>query len=317
MKLHAAGSSVFDSLDSVGRRGALSYEFERQGSRTVLTRSSCSSPWHHFPPSYLDDSGCAYTWLVNPSGGLVGGDHVSVEAQLHAGTHVLMTSPSANRVYRSLSEPVLQEIRASVGSGARLEWMPELTIPFAGSRFRQSIHVDLAPGATVVLWDAIASGRVAMGERWAFALVENEICIRGLAPPSEAMPVPLPLSRGQAPKRRAPVPNGSVVERYRVVPGPLPESVGFVGSWDYVASLFIIGDAVDAEVWKRLDTAIAAILDEHSGLVLGGVSTPAAPGLVVKLVARSAPDLTEIQEAIWATVRQSLWSLPVPNLRRY
>ncbi|MEO8338490.1 MAG: urease accessory protein UreD [Nitrospirota bacterium] len=35
--------------------------------------------------------------------------------------------------------------------------MPEVTIPFAGSRFRQLIHVDLAPGATVVLW-------VAMGE---------------------------------------------------------------------------------------------------------------------------------------------------------
>ncbi|MEK7350698.1 MAG: urease accessory protein UreD, partial [Nitrospirota bacterium] len=162
-------------LDTVGRRGTLSYEFEREGSRTVLTRSSCTSPWHHFPPSYLDDSGCAYTWLVNPSGGLVGGDHVSVEAQLHAGTHVLMTSPSANRVYRSLSEPVLQEIRLSVGPDARLEWLPEVTIPFAGSRFRQSIHVDLAPGATVVLWDAMASGRVARQERWAFASVENEI----------------------------------------------------------------------------------------------------------------------------------------------
>ena len=279
-------------LESVGRRGALSYEFERQASRTILTRSSCTSPWHHFPPSYLDDSGCAYTWLVNPSGGLVGGDHVSVEAQLHAGTHVLMTGPSANRVYRSLSEPVLQEIRVSVGSDARLEWMPELTIPFAGSHFRQSIHVDLAPGATVVLWDAIASGRVAMGERWAFAVVENEICIRTTLA-------------------------GSVVERYRVVPGPLPESVGFVGSWDYVASLFIIGDAVDAEVWESLETAIAAILDEHSGLVLGGVSTSAAPGLVVKLVARSAPDLTETLGAMWAAVRKDLWNLSVPNLRRY
>ncbi|HKO31555.1 MAG TPA: urease accessory protein UreD, partial [Nitrospiraceae bacterium] len=154
-------------LGTVGRRGALSYEFEQQGSRTILTRSSCSSPWHHFPPSYLDDSGCAYTWLVNPSGGLVGGDYVSVEAQLHTGTHVLMTSPSANRVYRSLSEPAVQEVRISVGPDARLEWMPELTIPFAGSRFRQSIHVDLSPRATVVLWDAIASGRVAMRERWA------------------------------------------------------------------------------------------------------------------------------------------------------
>ena len=289
MSFPSDGSSV---LDSVGRRGALSYEFKRQGPRTILTRSSCTSPWHHFPPSYLDDSGCAYTWLVNPSGGLVGGDHVSVEARLHAGTHVLMTSPSANRVYRSLSDPAVQEVCLSVGPGARLEWVPEVTIPFAGSRFRQSIHVDLAPGATVVLWDALASGRVARRERWAFATVENEICIT----------TPL---------------GGSVVERYRLVPGGLPESVGLAGSWDYVASLFVIGDAVDADVWNRLDVVLAAILDERPGLVLGAVSSPAAPGLVVKLVARSAPDLTETLAAIWAAVRKGLWNLPAPNLRRY
>ena len=318
VNLQADSSSV---IETVGRRGALSYEFERVGPRTILTRSSCTSPWHHFPPSYLDDSGCAYTWLVNPSGGLVGGDHVSVEAQLHAHTHVLMTSPSANRVYRSPSEPAVQEVRLSVGPDARLEWVPEVTIPFAGSRFRQSIHVDLAPGATVVLWDAIASGRVAMRERWAFAAVENEIRIRtpprGLAPPSAAVPVPLLFRRGQAPKRRAPVPSGSVVERYRVVPGRLSESVGLVGSWDYVASLFVIGDAVGVDVWKRLEVVLAAILERRPGLVLGAVSTLAAPGLAVKLVARSAPDLTVTLEAIWAAVRKDLWNLPAPNLRRY
>jgi urease accessory protein len=280
------------ALDTVGRRGALNYEFERQGSRTVLVRSSCSSPWHHFPPSYLDDSGCAYTWLVNPSGGLVGGDRVSVEAQLHAGTHVLMTSPSANRIYRSLSEPAVQEIRLSIGPQARLEWVPEVAIPFAGSRFRQSILVDLAPGATVVLWDAMASGRVAMQERWAFAAIDNEICIRTSV-------------------------NGAVVERYRVVPGRLPESVGFVGVWDYVASFFIIGDAVHADVWKRLDVALATVLEQRPGLVLGAVSTPAISGLAVKLVARSAPDLTVTLQAMWAAVREALWNLPVPNLRRY
>lgn len=289
MNLQADGSSV---IETVGRRGALSYEFKREGPRTVLTCSSCTSPWHHFPPSYLDDSGCAHTWLVNPSGGLVGGDQVSVEVQLHAGTHVLMTSPSANRVYRSLSEPVLQEIRLSVGPEARLEWLPEVTIPFAGSRFRQSIHVDLAPGATMVLWDAMASGRVARQERWAFASVENEIYIR-------------------APQGK------SVIERYRLIPGQLPESVGLVGSWDYVASVFIIGDAVDADTWKRLDAALATILEQRPGLVLGAVSTPAAPGLVVKFVAQSAPDLTITLEAIWAAVRETLWYLPVSNLRRY
>ena len=289
MNFPTSDSSV---IDTVGRRGALAYEFEGSSSRTVLTRSSCTSPWHHFPPSYLDDSGCAFTWLVNPSGGLVGGDYLSVEAQLHARTHVFMTSPSANRVYRSLSEPVLQEIRLSVGADARLEWVPEVTIPFAGSRFRQSIHVDLAPGATVVLWDAMASGRVARHERWAFASLENEICISG--------------SLGK-----------SVAERYRLVPGLLPESVGLVGSWDYVASLFIIGDAVETEVWERLDEMLATILEQRPGLVLGAVSTPALSGLVVKLVARSAPDLTAVQEAMWTAIRKELWGLPAPNLRRY
>jgi len=294
VNLPADGLSV---LDSVGRRGTLAYEFEREGPRTVLTRSFCTSPWHHFPPSYLDDSGCAYTWLVNPSGGLVGGDRLSVEVQLHARSHVLLTSPSANRVYRSLAEPAAQEIRLSVGPDARLEWLPEVTIPFAGSRFRQSIHVDLAPGATVVLWDAMASGRVAKQERWAFTSVENEICIRG-----------------QAPRRRAPVP---CVERYRIAPDQRLESVGLAGSWDYVASLFIIGDAVGDDVWKRLDIMLAVILEERTGSVLGAVSTPAAPGLAVKLVARSAPDLTETLESLWAAVRKELWDLPVPNLRKY
>jgi urease accessory protein len=285
--------SRFTSHESlVGRRGALSYEFERAGPRTVLTRSSCTSPWHHFPPSYLDDTGCVYTWLVNPSGGLVGGDHVSVEAQLHAHTHVLLTSPSANRVYRSLSEPAVQEIRLSVGPDARLEWLPEVTIPFAGSRFRQSIHVDLASGATVVLWDAMASGRVAAGERWAFAALENEIHIRTIL-------------------------GGSVVERYRVAPDRLPGSVGLAGNWDYVASFFVIGDGVGGDTWKRLDLVLAVILEQRPGLVLGAVSTPAAPGLAVKLVARSAPDLTETLEAIWAAARKELWDLSIPNLRRY
>ena len=280
------GSSV---LETVGRRGALSYEFERAGRRTILTRSSCTSPWHHFPPSYLDDSGCAYTWLVNPSGGLVGGDHVSVEARFHARTHVLMTSPSANRVYRSLSEQAVQEVRLSVGPDARLEWLPEVTIPFSGSRFHQTIHVDLAPGATVVLWDAMASGRIAMQERWAFARIDNEIRIQTAA-------------------------GGSAIERFQVT----PETVGKIAAeWDYVASLFVIGDAIESGTLSRLKDAMADLLERWPGEVLGGVSEPAAPGLAIKLVARSAPALTEVLESLSAVVRAQFWGLSPAMLRRY
>jgi urease accessory protein len=275
-------------LNGIGRRGELRYEFEWDG-RTVLGRSSCSSPWHHFPPSYLDASGCAYIWLVNPSGGLAGGDHVTVDARLQDDTHVLITSPSANRVYRTVSEPAVQDIRLSVGAGARLEWLPELAIPFAGSRFHQSIHVDLAPGATLVLWDAMASGRIARGERWAFAEYANEIQIHCDS-------------------------GGAAVERFQLT----PETVGTVAAqWDYVASLFVVGDGISSDRAKRLHERLFEICDRQPGALLGGVSEPAAPGIVVKVVARSAHTLAGFLDAAWTGVRHCLWDMPAPALRRY
>lgn len=286
MTLSAANRSL---LDAVGRRGAAQYEFERAGARTVLTASSCSSPWHYFPPSYLDDSGCAYTWLVNPSGGLVGGDEVYVRAQLASDTRVVITSPSANRVYRSSADAAVQEIRLSVGAGARLEWLPDLTIPFAGSRFRQSIHVDLAPGASVVLWDAVASGRIARGERWAFAEFSNDIRFRCES-------------------------GGAVIERFRLT----PEAVGALAArWDYVASLFVLGDALSLDVLKRLEGSLVEICARQPDALLGGLSEPAFPGIVVKVVARSAFALSTFMDAAWSAVRRCLWGLSAPGLRRY
>lgn len=90
------------AMANIGRVGCLDLRYRHEGTRTILATSRCSTPWHFFPPAYLDDSGCAVTSLVNPSGGFVAGDVLSIHAVLEAGAHVVMTTPSANRVYRSL-----------------------------------------------------------------------------------------------------------------------------------------------------------------------------------------------------------------------
>ena len=107
-----------------------------------------------------------------------------------------------------------------------------------------------------------------------------------------------------------------MLERYHLNPAE-SGGVGLATAWDYVASLYLVNDTVNAEVWKRLEEQITAILEGHPGSVLGGVSQPAVPGLAVKLVARSAPDLNAMLEAMWEAVRAHLWSLPTPALRRY
>jgi urease accessory protein len=66
-----------------------------------------------------------------------------------------------------------------------------------------------------------------------------------------------------------------------------------------------------------LETELADILDKHYGRVLGGVSQPAAPGVVVKLIARSAPAMTQVLMELWAAVRDVLWQMPPATLRKY
>lgn len=280
------------STETIGRVGELRLQYAKPEGRTVIAHSYFTTPWKLLPPIYLDDTGAAYTLLVNPSGGLVGGDSLSIHMSLDNNAHVLISSPSANRVYRSEGKVSEQEITIRVGPGAILEWLPEHTIPFAHSRFRQTLHAELAPGATIILWDAIASGRIAREERWAFTDLENEIKI-------------------------ATASGGSLVERYILAPATDLGRVGLADEWDYVASFYLVNDAVSLEVWKRLESKVATILDTHPGQVLGGVSTPAVPGLAIKLLARTAPALTHMLDSLWAAAREELWNLPPVSLRKY
>lgn len=278
---------------AIGRVGNLALEYVRQGDRTVFGRTKCETPWHLLPPIYLDDSGSAYTLLVNPSGGLVGGDHLSIDLSLGPNAHVLISTPSANRVYRSLRQDAVQDVRIEVGEQGILEWMPEHTIPFAGSRFRQRIDAKLGAGATLVLWDAIASGRIAHGERWRFSSLENDIRI-GM--PSEAV----------------------VREHYAFMPAEAQAGIGTVADWDYVGSLFVVGDAVLASRWASLEAALWEVLGKWRDQdLLGGVSQPSVPGVVVKLVAKSAPVMTHVLRDLWAEVRSVLWQMPPAILRKY
>lgn len=278
--------------ESVGRVGELRLEYAKRDQQTIITRSYCTTPWHLLPPIYLDETGSAYTLLVNPSGGLVGGDRLSIEMTLDKEAHVMISAPSANRIYRSEEKLSEQMITITVGPKAILEWLPEHTIPFAGSRFRQTIHANLAPGATIVLWDALASGRIARDERWAFTDLENEIQITTAS-------------------------GGALVERYVLEPAKDLGRVGLAEEWDYVASLYVVNDAVSSEIWAGLESKCASILGNLPGQVLGGVSTPAIPGLVIKLLARTAPDLTRMLDLIWSATREALWNLPPVSLRKY
>ena len=111
--------------------------------------------------------------------------------------------------------------------------------------------------------------------------------------------------------------HGAVQERYMIVPDDR-RGVGICQEWDYAGSLFIVGDAAAGQQWTALEGVLAEIVERHGrGGVLGGVSQPAVPCIVVKLLARSAPMLTEVLMELWAAARHVLWRMPPANFRKY
>ncbi len=218
------------------------------------------------------------------------GDHLSIQASVGPDAHVVLSTPSANRIYRSLVGEARQTVRLSVASGGILEWFPEVTIPFADSRFVQTIDIRLAEGSTALIWDSLASGRVARGERWQFECLQNEIQIT--------------------------VASGSrLLERCEIT--PRQSHAGLALAYDYAASLFIACDAFDRKTWSLLREDLADVLDVMGDELLSGVTEPPVPGLAVKVVTRSAEGLAAVQAALWNAVRIRILGLPRPELRRY
>ena len=102
--------------------------------------------------------------LVNTSGGLAGGDAVEIAVEIDAGAAACVSTPAAEKIYRSLGPDTRIGTRLKVATGARLEWIPQETILFDGARLARRLEVDLAPGAHLLMGEMLVFGRRARGE---------------------------------------------------------------------------------------------------------------------------------------------------------
>jgi urease accessory protein len=102
--------------------------------------------------------------LMNTAGGLTGGDYVHWTATAMAGAKLVLTTPACERVYRSIEGDARVENRLIANEGAHIDWLPQETILFEGSRLDRRLEIELAEGATLTAVEAVLIGRQAMGE---------------------------------------------------------------------------------------------------------------------------------------------------------
>lgn len=139
-----------------------------------ISRQSFRAPIH-LSKSHLDQGHLVQS-IVNPTAGFFDGDHLESNIHVASGAKLVLSTPSASRVYRTRSGAAAvscQHFR--VEENASLEWIPEPFIPHAGARYVQRTRIDLDPAASLLFFDWIAPGRVAMGEVFSYQHLRWEL----------------------------------------------------------------------------------------------------------------------------------------------
>ncbi len=102
--------------------------------------------------------------IVNTGGGMTGGDRFAIDIALEAGARLIAGTAAAEKVYRSNGPDAEMSVRLDLAAGASLAWLPQETILFDSARLSRSIDIDLAPGASLLMAEAVVLGRAAHGE---------------------------------------------------------------------------------------------------------------------------------------------------------
>jgi urease accessory protein len=150
----------------VGWEAQLALRFERRDRRTVLAARRHQGPLVVQRPLYEAGEGQCQVVIVHPPGGIAGGDRLEIDVHAAEGAHAVVTTPGAAKWYRSAGAWAAQNVAVRVAQDAVVEWLPQETIVFDGSRARMAARIELAPGALFIGWEVLCFGRTASGERF-------------------------------------------------------------------------------------------------------------------------------------------------------
>jgi urease accessory protein len=147
--------------------GRLELEFKSEGSNTKLTHSLHQGPLR-VQRAFQETDGSCHVYLLHPPGGVVAGDVLDISVLAEKASHCVLTTPAAGKFYRVIAgkPPQVQRNLLRVDESSLMEWLPQETIFFRGTKARMETHIQLSGAAQYLGWEINCLGRRASGEKF-------------------------------------------------------------------------------------------------------------------------------------------------------
>lgn len=181
--MSAAGSRFETGETAAGRAlrairvaGGIRARFAANGGITALSDLSERGGYRLGLPSTF--SLHAEAVQVNTGGGVVGGDRLEFAVAAGTSTDVVYATQAAERIYRTNGPAAEIDVRITLESGARLDWLPQQTILYSQARLKRRFEIDLAADSRLLMVEALTFGRSASGEVMGQGLIHDVWRIR-------------------------------------------------------------------------------------------------------------------------------------------
>jgi len=154
----------------------LELAYKKSNSKTIVSHRLHKGPLVIQKPFYPENEVC-HSYLIHPPGGIVGGDVLELDVELNPESHALITTPAANKFYRSKQDVAYLHQEFRIKEKALLEWLPQESIFFNNCNVKIINEFHLDEHANLICWEINCFGRPAGNEFFNQGKVEQKIII--------------------------------------------------------------------------------------------------------------------------------------------